>query len=135
MWNIDLWSLKWSIKSIFDKRIIQDTCVCIYAKTNTRCIFSYTYTHTIIHTHAQKYELFLKVDNRILVFDLATKEYRDYDENDTLMPPEPWQVCLSVSFCVCLNVVVLMSQRRLSPGTCAFCLLKSVLLMSYIMTL
>ena len=92
--------------------------------------------------HPQKYELFLKIDNRTLVrqycsdssvslawrsslfstpcslspltatlplsllgacelslrnrlplqiFDLATKEYREPDQSDTMIPPEPWQ--------------------------------------------
>ena len=41
--------------------------------------------------HPQKYELFLKIDNRTLIFDLATKEYREPDQNDTMIPPEPWQ--------------------------------------------
>ena len=25
------------------------------------------------------------------IFDLATKEYREPDQNDTMIPPEPWQ--------------------------------------------
>lgn len=41
--------------------------------------------------HPQKYELFLKIDNRTLIFDLATKEYREPDQSDTMIPPEPWQ--------------------------------------------
>mmetsp|Transcript_68863 Transcript_68863/g.100856 ORF Transcript_68863/g.100856 Transcript_68863/m.100856 type:complete len:279 (+) Transcript_68863:184-1020(+) len=41
--------------------------------------------------HPQKYELFLKIDNRTLIFDLATKEYREPDQTDTMIPPEPWQ--------------------------------------------
>lgn len=41
--------------------------------------------------HPQKYELFLKIDSRTLIFDLATKEYREPDQSDTMIPPEPWQ--------------------------------------------
>ncbi|KAJ1483330.1 hypothetical protein T484DRAFT_1800762 [Baffinella frigidus] len=41
--------------------------------------------------HPQKYELFLKIDSRTLIFDLATKEYRTPEESDTMIPPEPWQ--------------------------------------------
>uniref|UniRef100_A0A7S4P0S7 Uncharacterized protein n=1 Tax=Guillardia theta TaxID=55529 RepID=A0A7S4P0S7_GUITH len=41
--------------------------------------------------HPQKYELFLKIDNRTLIFDLATKEYRAPEDTDTMIPPEPWQ--------------------------------------------
>ena len=40
--------------------------------------------------HPQKYELFLKIDSRTLIFDLATKEYRSPDEHDAPVPPEPW---------------------------------------------
>jgi len=40
--------------------------------------------------HPQKYELFLKIDHRTLVFDLATKEYRQPEDTDTMIPPEPW---------------------------------------------
>lgn len=41
--------------------------------------------------HESKYELFLKLDSRTLIFDLATKEYRAPDEAvDGLIPQEPW---------------------------------------------
>mmetsp|Transcript_42662 Transcript_42662/g.66818 ORF Transcript_42662/g.66818 Transcript_42662/m.66818 type:complete len:212 (-) Transcript_42662:270-905(-) len=40
--------------------------------------------------HPQKYELFLKIEGRTLVFDLATKEYRTPEETDNMIPPEPW---------------------------------------------
>mmetsp|Transcript_34815 Transcript_34815/g.82857 ORF Transcript_34815/g.82857 Transcript_34815/m.82857 type:complete len:299 (-) Transcript_34815:110-1006(-) len=40
--------------------------------------------------HPQKYELFLKIEGRTLIFDLATKEYRAPEETDTMIPPEPW---------------------------------------------
>ena len=28
---------------------------------------------------------------RLQIFDLATKEYREPDQSDTMIPPEPWQ--------------------------------------------
>lgn len=40
--------------------------------------------------HPQKYELFLKIHGRTVIFDLATKEYRTPEEHDTPIPQEPW---------------------------------------------
>ena len=28
---------------------------------------------------------------RLQIFDLDTKEYREQDQSDTMIPPEPWQ--------------------------------------------
>ena len=28
---------------------------------------------------------------RLQIFDLETKEYREPDQSDTMIPPEPWQ--------------------------------------------
>ena len=28
---------------------------------------------------------------RLQIFDLDTKEYREKDQSDTMIPPEPWQ--------------------------------------------
>ena len=33
----------------------------------------------------------LDVLARLQIFDLDTKEYREPDQSDTMIPPEPWQ--------------------------------------------